>query len=302
MRILNNIKLLYVEDAAELRCEFAGLLSKFFKGIVTAVDGEDGLQKFKENFNSSEKIDIILSDINMPGMNGLEMVKYIKQIDEDIPIVFLTAFSDENFLLKALQLNVSDYLIKPFKVDELFKKLEKAYLPVYQKKLLESKNKELELLNEQIKDNARKQINKLEKNIFHTKKMYDLFNKYTITSETDLSGNITYVSKPFLDACGFKENELIGNTHRFIRDKDTPRELYKEMWETIKSKKVWTGILKNRKKDGKHYWVESVIFPLIDESGIVTGYKSISVNITCQKETQKIVRDLINCDDIDLEF
>lgn len=302
MAILNNIKLLYVEDDMVLRSELSNLFNKLFKGVVTGIDGEDGLEKFKENYNSDEKIDIVLSDINMPNMNGLEMVKNIKGIDEDIPIIFLTAYSDKNFLLEALQLHVSDYLIKPFNVEELFKKMEKAYLPVYQKNLLESKNKELELLNMQIKANAKKQINKLEKDILHTKEIYDLFNKYTITSETDMQGKITYISKPFLDTCGFGEDELLGNTHKAVKDRETPEELYAQIWETIKNKKVWTGQMKNRKKDGSHYWLESVIFPVLDENNDIKGYKSIAVNITSQKETEKIVSDLINYDDIELEF
>ncbi len=298
MEKLKSLRMLLVEDDDVLRDELSSLFNKLFEETVTASNGEEGLKKFTE----SGKIDIILSDINMPVMNGLEMVRRIKQADEDIPVIFLTAYSDNNYLLEALQLHVSDYLIKPFKIPDLLKKLEKAYLPVYQKKLLESQNEQLEALNKKIEADAKREINKLKKDILHTNELNDLFNNYTITDETDLNGKITYASRPFLNISGFTEEELIGSSHKILRHEDMPNELYKNLWETIKNNKVWSGQIKNKSKDGSDYWVESVIFPLVDEQDNIIGYKSIRVDITAQKATEELVNSLIEHDSLELNF
>ena len=79
------------------------------------------------------------------------------------------------------------------------------------------------------------------------KKIYELFNKYTITSETDTKGIITYVSEPFVDICGYSKEDLIGRSHRLIRHPDMPDSAFKEMWETITAKQIWRGEVKNRK-------------------------------------------------------
>lgn len=127
--------------------------------------------------------------------------------------------------------------------------------------------------------------------------MYQLFNKHSITSETDLNGIITYVSKPFLDISGYKETELLGQPHNIVRHPDMPKEAFKDMWETIQAKKVWQGEVKNRKKDGGYYWVESIVFPIFDHNNTVTGYKSIRVDITQKKKVHDVLDDLMNLEE-----
>lgn len=123
--------------------------------------------------------------------------------------------------------------------------------------------------------------------------IYELFNKHTVTSETDINGRITYVSDPFIKISGYSKNELIGKTHRIVRHEDMPDSVFKEMWETITAKKVWKGEVKNRAKNGNHYWVDSVVFPLLDENENITGYKSIRVDITLEKEAYDLLENLI---------
>lgn len=124
-------------------------------------------------------------------------------------------------------------------------------------------------------------------------KINALFNKYTITSETDLKGTITYVSQPFVDICGYTKEELLGSNHRLIRHPDMPDLVFQEMWDTITNKEIWSGEVKNRKKDGGYYWVDSVVFPIMDEEDNITGYKSIRVDITAKKEKEEILKDLL---------
>jgi len=126
-------------------------------------------------------------------------------------------------------------------------------------------------------------------------KINDLFNKYTITSETDVHGVITYVSDPFVDISGYSREELLGSTHRLIRHPDMPDAVFKQMWQTITKKQIWTGEVKNRKKDGGYYWVDSVVFPILNKDKIV-GYKSIRVDITMKKRESELLHDLMGTD------
>ena len=98
----------------------------------------------------------------------------------------------------------------------------------------------------------------------------------TIVSKTDLQGNITYVNEDFIRISGFSEQELLGAPQNIVRHPDMPVEAFADFWQTIKSGKSWTGLVKNRCKNGDHYWVEANAAPLI-KNGQLVGYTSIRV-------------------------
>ncbi|MFS2116943.1 methyl-accepting chemotaxis protein [Herbaspirillum frisingense] len=95
-----------------------------------------------------------------------------------------------------------------------------------------------------------------------------------IVSKTDLKGNITYVNPYFIEISGFEEEELLGAPQNLIRHPDMPAEAFADMWATIKGGLPWTGLVKNRSKNGDHYWVRANVTP-IRESGQVIGYMSV---------------------------
>jgi aerotaxis receptor len=94
------------------------------------------------------------------------------------------------------------------------------------------------------------------------------------TSRTDVQGNITYVNQDFVNISGFSEAELIGAPQSIVRHPDMPEEAFADFWRTIKSGKPWTGLVKNRSKNGDHYWVEANASPIIENHKIV-GYTSV---------------------------
>ena len=112
------VKILVVDDEIEI----TGLLKKFLKKegheVVTANSGEECLKKFTE-----EKPQIILLDIRMPGMDGLEEMKRIREIDQDVAIIMATAVVDEKTMVKVVDMKATDYIIKPFDLDYLKKVL-----------------------------------------------------------------------------------------------------------------------------------------------------------------------------------
>lgn len=132
--------------------------------------------------------------------------------------------------------------------------------------------------------------------------LYDLFNTYTITSETDEKGIITYVSQPFLDISGYTKEELIGKHHNIVRHEDMPKEAFAQMWKTIKAKNVWRGEVKNRTKSGGFYWVDSIVFPILNHQQEIEGYKSIRIDITDKKKLSGMLGDLLTNEEMILKF
>ncbi|SEN07182.1 methyl-accepting chemotaxis protein [Nitrosomonas marina] len=95
-----------------------------------------------------------------------------------------------------------------------------------------------------------------------------------LISKTDLKGRITFVNDAFVQVSGFSREELLGKPHNIVRHPDVPEEAFKDLWNTVKSGKPWTAIVKNRCKNGDYYWVEANVTPLREGSKI-TGYVSI---------------------------
>jgi PAS domain S-box-containing protein len=102
----------------------------------------------------------------------------------------------------------------------------------------------------------------------------------SIFSRTDLKGIITYANDKFCEISGYSRNELVGHNHNIIRDPYAPKELYKELWQTIQSKKIWKGKITNRKKCGESYIVEATIVPILDKDGNIEEYISLRHDIT----------------------
>ncbi|RXJ94548.1 diguanylate cyclase [Malaciobacter molluscorum] len=123
--ILKNITILYAEDEESLREITLNILKGFTKKQFVAKDGKEGLELFKEN---EEEIDLIITDVNMPQMNGLEMIKEIKEINPNIPIIVATAFSNTEYLLEAIDIGVDKYVLKPIDMKKLLQTMSQSLL------------------------------------------------------------------------------------------------------------------------------------------------------------------------------
>lgn len=96
-----------------------------------------------------------------------------------------------------------------------------------------------------------------------------------IISKTDLKGVITFVNSAFCKLSGYEKDELIGKPHNIVRHPDMPKSVFKNLWDTIEKNQSWRGIVKNLRKDGRYYWVETFIEPMFDENGKKIGYVSV---------------------------
>ncbi len=122
---------------------------------------------------------------------------------------------------------------------------------------------------------------------------YVLKDSETVVSKTDLQGNITYVNQDFINISGFTREELMGAPQNIVRHPDMPREAFEDFWHTIKRGRAWTGMVKNRCKNGNYYWVEANAAPML-EGGKVVGYTSVRVKPTRSQveAAEKAYRDL----------
>jgi methyl-accepting chemotaxis protein len=107
----------------------------------------------------------------------------------------------------------------------------------------------------------------------------ELKDSSSIVSKTDLKGIITYINRDFLEISGFTEQELIGKNHNLVRHPDMPPAAFQDLWDTVKAGKPWNGIVKNRCKNGDHYWVEANVAPVREGQHII-GYMSVRTKPT----------------------
>jgi len=103
---------------------------------------------------------------------------------------------------------------------------------------------------------------------------YPLRDGQSIVSKTDTKGRITYVNPAFIEVSGFTEAELTGKAHNIVRHPDMPPAAFADMWQTLQAGEPWTGLVKNRRKNGDFYWVVANVVP-IKEAGATVGYMSV---------------------------
>ena len=246
-----DLKVLYVEDDPYTREITTMLLEEFFDSIIIAVDGEDGYKKFKEN-----RIDLVISDINMPKLNGIDMCDKIKKINADTSIIVLSAHDDHRYFVDSIRIGVDGFLLKPIdfaQLSELIFKIVQKYKYIYEAK------ENLHLLEE-----------------YKT-----AVNRSSIVSKTDLKGIITYVNDAFCNISGYSQDELIGKNHNIVRHPDNPKSIFKDMWHTIRDKKtIWKGIVRNKRKNHTSYYVDSLVMPIVDLDGNIMEYISLRNDIT----------------------
>lgn len=119
------------------------------------------------------------------------------------------------------------------------------------------------------------------------KKYIELIDKYVITSKTNTKGIVTDVSDAFTKISGYSKKEIIGKSHSIVSHPDTPKEFYKNMWETILAGKIFKGEVKNLNKSKKEYWVDITVTPQVDRYNNILGFSAILQDITDKKKIEE---------------
>ena len=258
-KYLKSLTVLFVEDEDLARELLAKILSKIFKNVITSANGLDGFEKFKESQTSIEKIDLIISDINMPIMNGLEMLENIRKIDSDVPTIFLTARNETNNILRAIDLNITNYVIKPIQTNILLEKIADACEKRYIKNQLNEKQNELE-------------------------KYLEAVDHVALIYRMDEEGNITFGNKSLLETSLYSLEELTSLKFDDLIHPDIPKESLEKIWEFIRKGDLWSGNTKFITKNEEEFYLKNKIFKV----KINLKYEYITIGfVTTQESIEK---------------
>lgn len=260
-----ELTLLYVEDCDDVRIPMFETFSLLFKEVVAGVNGEEGLELYKKNFPSNDaQYDLVISDIQMPKMNGIDMSRAIKEINPDQVIALLTAHSDTQYLLDAIDIGVDKFIIK-------------------------NSSDTTKFINS-IADLAKKSIMQSE---FEYKKYLlaeksRIIDKHVYMTVSDLDAKIVEISQAYIEFTGYKKEEIVGEEHSMFRAKDMDATVLKKLWDTISNDNVYKGELKSHKASGEEYWIYVVITPLYDKFHKKIGYTTIKEDVTDKRRLETI--------------
>ena len=116
-----------------------------------------------------------------------------------------------------------------------------------------------------------------------------LYNDLYLLSETDEKGIVEYASDSFLKIANIKEEDILGQPHNIVRHPEMPRAAFKSLWDDVQSKGFWTGIVKNARKGGGHYWVYATVLRSVDKNG---NTKYVSIRVKPSREDVKKAEEL----------
>jgi len=231
---------------------------KKFKSLSSSKNYNSFVSTKIENINflfDSLDISLLIIDIKE---DYLELLKSLSKTKPDLFVIVVIENPSNQFLNIKKDLNFSffDFLKEPITIEELVYKIDNS----------------LEILNSlNMTASKRRLLNQYKETI----------DKYSIVSKTDSKGNITYVNDKFCKISGYKSSELLGKPHKIIRHEDMDAQTFQTMWYTIKDlKQVWKGKIKNKRKDGSFYWVDTIINPILDSKGEVVEYIALRTDIT----------------------
>lgn len=245
-----DLTVLFADDEADVRDSFVKVLNKKFTNVLVASDGAEALEMFRSN-----KVDLVISDIIMPKLDGISFVKEVKKESPHTFVALLTACNDSEYLIKAIEVGIDKFFLKPINIKKLFEALGEICANLSSKAILASESNLL----------------------LEYKNAVDASN---IVSKTDAKGVITYVNKAFCDASEYSPQELLGKPQSIVRHPNMPKSVFKEMWETILNKQVFKGVVENRRKDGSSYFVDATIVPILDIDGSIVEFLGIRHDIT----------------------
>ncbi len=269
-----NDAILIVEDSKLMSKQLQKILDNRNYSTLIAHNAKEALNILNEN-----KISTILLDMELPDMHGIELLRRIKEIDRicNIPVIVVSASNDPENISNALKYGAFNFIKKPFDVEELVLKIDMS---------VEINRKRVDLLCSQAVLQEYKEA----------------VDEGSIVSKTDVKGIITYVNDKFCEISGYSRDELIGKAHNIVRHPDMPSLKFKELWETIKDKKTWKGIIKNLKKNGGEYYVQSTIKPIVDYNGNIVEFIAIRTDITQREKYRKILEKNLEVSSNNLKY
>lgn len=266
---LKNITLLYVEDDEMVREQIKPILERLFKYAFIGIDGVDGLEIYKQNKDS---IDIVVTDINMPNMNGLEMIAKINELNTSIPIIVTTAHTDSNFMLDAINLNVDKYMSKPIQIKDLTINIVNMVLKYRRQNNIENLAKSLVQKSEETNELTNSLSYKLDVSQKQNNYYKAIIDNLVVTFKIDKSGNIFSGSNKFFRYFNFDKDEIIGQNINIMQSESCEQETFQKlMLRVIHTKKTIVSAYTFKIED-KSIDCDVTISATYDNQSLVNGY------------------------------
>lgn len=139
---------------------------------------------------------------------------------------------------------------------------------------------------------------KINNNISYLQSYKNTIDENLIVTRTDLDGNITFANENFYEISGFTKNEVLGKNHNIIRHPDNNPAIFERLWKTILSKKPWHGRLKNRRKNGSSYWIDTTIAPILNKDNEIVEFIGVRHDITKLLMQQEELRNMLYSDSL----
>ncbi|MBJ6727910.1 two-component system response regulator [Geomesophilobacter sediminis] len=253
---LKTLTVLYVEDDEDVRRQLEVFLKRRVGKVIPAGNGTQGVAAFR-----AHQIDLVVTDILMPEMNGLEMVRQIRELDGNVPVIVTTAFEQTEYLLDSIDLGVNGYVVKPIGTEKLSNRLLECAHRLY--------------LEEQ---------QRLAATVYRCSPEAILV--------TDRSNRIVSVNDAFCRITGYAADEVIGKNPHLLSSGEQEPSFYQAMWEEISTKRSWQGELVNRRQDGTHFPARLSITCVNDPAGEITHHVGILSDITERKRAEEQIRHL----------
>jgi len=254
---LKTLTILYVEDDDTIRDSLSNIFTRIFKKVIISNDGDDGLKQYiKYTKDKNLEIDLIISDINMPNTDGLEMVQGIREFDQDIPIIFTTGHNESKYLMRAINLKISYYAHKPINTTELLDNISKFCMIEYNKKQLESTSRQVV-------------------------QYMEIINTITSIFKLDTKGFITDANPLICEISQYSKEELIGMHIDTILRKDTSNTTFEETLTLISQNELFKTKLKFTSKYGNIFYFNTTIITVKNEyKQDIIGYIYICIDQT----------------------
>ena len=264
----DGYSLLYLEDETEARELMGRMLARKYPGMELHIgkNGAEGLALYQ-----AHRPDIVVTDIRMPVMDGIRMATEIKALEPDAFIIAVTAHSDTPYLLNAIEIGISNYVLKPIDYKKLFAAIDRCVGSLELKRQVELQNQRIRKLSRAVEENPCSII------------------------ITDRQGIISYVNPVFTALTGYSSDEAIGRNPRILKSGQVPSETYEELWSTITAGRQWRGEFLNRKKNGELYWESASISPIVNDQGEITNFVAVKEDITERKQVFEQI-EILNTD------
>jgi PAS domain S-box-containing protein len=260
-----GISILYIEDDRETRdMVFRSLARRYPEaGLFTAEEGQTGLSLISERHP-----DIVVTDINMPGMDGISMAREVKARKHGARIIALTACSDTELLLQAIELGFNHFVLKPLDCNKLFDAIDTCIGQIALNRTVAKQHEHIGILSRAVTSSP------------------------SAVVITDSLGTIEYVNPKFCEMTGYPAAEAIGKNPRILKSDRNSVEIYEQLWRTITAGNEWRGEFLNRKKNGDLYWESASISPIFDAHGTISHFVAVKEDISLRKRAEEEIEIL----------